>query len=75
MMGNRDARVTMPNPESDEFCLPADAAIPMPSESTRGTVTGPVVTAPVSHARPRISLSSGMRLMYAVSPIVGTKDR
>lgn len=33
-----------------------DAAMPLPREITRGTVTGPVVTAPMSQARPRMSL-------------------
>ena len=58
-MGKRDARVTIPNPESDESPLPPDAAIPIPRASTRGTVTGPVVTAPQSQASPRILARSG----------------
>ena len=34
-------------------------AIPTPSASTRGTVTGPVVTAPASHASPKTGARSG----------------
>ena len=45
-MGNNEASVTIPKPESVEFPLPAELAIPIPRASTRGTVTGPVVTAP-----------------------------
>ena len=51
-MGNREANVTTPKPESDEFPFPAAFAIPIPSDNTNGTVTGPVVTAPQSHAKP-----------------------
>ena len=58
-MGNNEARVTIPKPESSESPLPAAAAMPMPSDNTSGTVTGPVVTAPVSQARPSALLISG----------------
>ena len=58
-IGNREASVTMPNPDSEEEPLPAAAAIPIPSDSTSGTVTGPVVTAPLSQARPSTLESSG----------------
>ena len=51
--------VTTPNPDNDESPLPAAFAIPIPRDSTRGTVTGPVVTAPQSQARPRIVLRLG----------------
>ncbi|MNR00958.1 hypothetical protein D3C85_1167490 [compost metagenome] len=63
MTGNSEARVTMPNPDRPEPPLPAAAAMPIPSASTSGTVTGPVVTAPASHARPIIFASSGSRVM------------
>ena len=51
-IGNKEAKVTTPKPESDEFPFPAAFAIPIPSDNTNGTVTGPVVTAPQSHAKP-----------------------
>ena len=60
MIGKSDAMVTTPNPERDESPFPADAAIPIPKERTNGTVTGPVVTAPQSHAKPNIVLRSGL---------------
>ena len=47
--------------------------MPIPSASTRGTVTGPVVTAPQSQARPRILASSGSPMQYIVRPIVGMR--
>ena len=59
-MGNREAIVTTPKPESEESPFPAEAAIPIPKDKTSGTVTGPVVTAPQSHAKPRIVLRSGL---------------
>ena len=40
MIGKSEASVTIPKPERLFSPLPAAAAIPMPSESTRGTVTG-----------------------------------
>ena len=58
-IGNKDAIVTTPNPDRDESPLPAALAIPIPSDNTRGTVTGPVVTAPQSHAKPRILFKFG----------------
>ena len=51
-IGNKDAIVTTPKPDSEEVPLPAALAIPIPRDNTSGTVTGPVVTAPQSHARP-----------------------
>jgi hypothetical protein len=71
MTGNSDARVTIPNPERPEPPLPAAAAMPMPSDSTSGTVTGPVVTAPVSHARPSALTSSGSLAAYRLKPSTG----
>ena len=59
IIGNKEAIVTTPKPESEESPLPAEAAIPIPKDNTRGTVTGPVVTAPQSQAKPRIVLKSG----------------
>ena len=59
MIGNSEASVTIPNPDKDELPLPAAAAIPIPRERTRGTVTGPVVTAPQSQASPSTLISSG----------------
>ena len=53
-IGNKDANVTTPNPEREELPLPAAFAIPIPSDNTKGTVTGPVVTAPQSQAKPRM---------------------
>ena len=63
MMGNSEASVTIPKPESEESPFPAAAAMPTPSDRTRGTVTGPVVTAPESHARPSVLLNSGSNMM------------
>ena len=53
-MGNNDAIVTTPKPDSDELPFPAALAIPIPRDKTSGTVTGPVVTAPQSQASPRM---------------------
>ena len=50
--GNSEASVTMPKPESGLSARPAEAATPMPTASTSGTVTGPVVIAPQSQASP-----------------------
>ena len=46
----------MPNPSTADTALPT----PSPIARTRGTVTGPVVTAPQSQANPRIVLKSGL---------------
>ena len=54
---------------------PLDAT-PTPRARTRGTVTGPVVTAPQSHARPRISRTStdATKRMYMVrASVIGTE--
>lgn len=59
MMGKSEARVTIPNPWSFDSPLPTAEATPMPSASTSGTVTGPVVTAPQSQATPMICFISG----------------
>ena len=75
IIGNNDAIVTTPKPDRDESPLPADAAMPIPSDSTNGTVTGPVVTAPQSQARPRIVLRSGLLQTYIVRIIVGVSAR
>ena len=73
--GNNDAIVTIPNPDRDDYPLPAAAAMPMPSANTSGTVTGPVVTAPVSQARPRTFESSGSNIRYPTNRRMGTKVR
>mmetsp|Transcript_8808 Transcript_8808/g.13988 ORF Transcript_8808/g.13988 Transcript_8808/m.13988 type:complete len:346 (+) Transcript_8808:155-1192(+) len=52
--GMREASVTTPKPVRGELLAPAPAT-PIPNAMTNGTVTGPVVTAPRSQARPRIS--------------------
>ncbi|MNE08223.1 hypothetical protein D3C80_1008690 [compost metagenome] len=75
MTGNSEASVTMPNPDSPEPPLPAAAAMPMPNAKTSGTVTGPVVTAPASQARPITFASSGSLLIYTVSSRTGASDR
>ena len=59
-MGSSDASVTMPNPASAtpelfESLLPTMRQTPMPSASTRGKKTGPVVTAPQSQAKPMLN--------------------
>ena len=74
-MGNNDAIVTTPKPESDESPFPAEAAIPIPKDSTNGTVTGPVVTAPQSQANPKIVLKSGLDQTYNVKIIVGVRAK
>ena len=53
----------MPKPESEDWLLPAAAEMPMPRASTRGTVIGPVATAPQSQARPRMLESSASPIM------------
>ena len=58
-IGKRDAIVTTPKPDSDELPFPAALAIPIPNDKTKGTVTGPVVTAPQSHAKPKILFRLG----------------
>ena len=58
-IGNSDAKVTTPKPDREDSPLPAAFAIPIPSDKTKGTVTGPVVTAPQSHARPKIDRKLG----------------
>ena len=58
-IGKREAIVTTPKPERDELPFPAALAIPIPKERTKGTVTGPVVTAPQSHAKPRMLFRFG----------------
>jgi hypothetical protein len=50
-MGNNEAKVTVPKPDSEEEFLPAEEEIPIPNASTSGTVTGPVVTTPQSQAK------------------------
>mgnify|MGYP006879332240 CR=1 FL=1 len=45
-IGKSEAIVTTPKPDKEDSPLPAALAIPIPKESTKGTVTGPVVTAP-----------------------------
>ena len=66
-----DASVTTPKPDNEESPFPADAAIPIPKDKTNGTVTGPVVTAPQSHARPKIVLRSGLFQTKIVRRIAG----
>ena len=75
IIGNKDAIVTTPNPDSEESPLPAEAAIPIPNDRTSGTVTGPVVTAPQSQAKPKIVLKSGFIQAYIVKPIVGASAK
>ena len=58
-IGKREAIVTTPKPDKEDPPFPAALAIPMPSDSTKGTVTGPVVTAPQSHASPKTLLRLG----------------
>ena len=72
-IGNNDAIVTTPNPERDESPLPAAFAMPIPNESTSGTVTGPVVTAPQSQASPRILFKLGSNHAYIVSITTGKR--
>jgi len=45
-MGKHDDSASMPNPSETPICLPT----PSPIAITSGTVTGPVVTPPESHA-------------------------
>jgi len=58
-IGKMEAKVTMPKPDNWPLLLPPELATPMPSANTRGTVTGPVVTAPQSQAKPTMVASSG----------------
>ena len=71
IIGKSDASVTIPNPDIDDLPFPTDDAIPIPRDKTRGTVTGPVVTAPQSHARPINDARYGFCHIYKVRPIVG----
>ena len=57
-IGKSEAIVTTPKPDRDEPPFPAALAIPIPRDRTRGTVTGPVVTAPQSQASPSVLASS-----------------
>ena len=73
-MGNTDASVTIPKPESDESApFPAAEATPIPKANTNGTVTGPVVTAPQSQANPTILDSSGSMNAITLRANVGVK--
>ena len=72
-IGKSDAIVTTPNPDSEEPPLPAALAIPIPRDRTRGTVTGPVVTAPQSQASPRMLLRLGSNQAYMVSKTTGNR--
>lgn len=67
MTGISEASVTTPKPESGLSLRPTDAATPTPTASTSGTVTGPVVIPPQSHARPITGTSSGCFAHQAVS--------
>ena len=73
--GNKDANVTTPNPEREEFPLPAAFAIPIPSDNTKGTVTGPVVTAPQSQAKPSMLRKLGSGQQYAVKRTTGSSAK
>ncbi len=64
--------VTIPKPDREDDPLPLADATPIPRAITRGTVTGPVVTAPQSHARPMMLFKSLLKSENIVSPIVGT---
>ena len=59
-MGKREANVTTPNTVLLEPPVETILHTPIPKANTKGTVTGPVVTAPQSHASPNtcVSLSS-----------------
>ena len=71
MIGKSDARVTIPNPPIPESCfLASTRAIPIPRARTRGTVTGPVVMAPESQARPMISRTPGVTAAMIVRTVV-----
>ena len=71
IIGNNEAIVTTPNPESEESPFPAAFAIPIPRDNTNGTVTGPVVTAPQSQANPKIDLRFGSNHANIVNTITG----
>ena len=70
-IGNKDAIVTTPKPDREESPLPAAFAIPMPKDNTSGTVTGPVVTAPQSHASPSMLFKLGSNQAYIVRITTG----
>lgn len=73
IIGNKDAKVTIPKPDREEDFLPTDEEIPIPKASTKGTVTGPVVTAPQSQAKPKIVFRYSLVLMYKLRPSAGIK--
>ena len=54
MIGKAEAKVTTPKPPAAPPSPPCEATreMPMPRANTSGTVTGPVVTPPQSHASP-----------------------
>ena len=52
--GIKEASVTIPNPANPEFVFDTILDTPMPRATTSGTVTGPVVIPPESHASPNI---------------------
>jgi len=69
IIGNKEARVTTPNPDDPEPDEPTTRQMPMPRARTRGTVTGPVVTAPQSHASPVIFLMFSLKNDHNVKTI------
>ena len=71
IIGNKEAIVTTPKPDKDESPFPAALAMPMPKDNTNGTVTGPVVTAPQSQAKPKIDLKFGSNHAKIVKTITG----
>ena len=57
----------------EDWPFPAALAIPIPKDKTKGTVTGPVVTAPQSHASPSTERRFGSSQAYPVKIITGAK--
>ena len=62
--GSADASVTTPRPPAGSSPRPARRETPTPSAISNGTVTGPVVTPPESHARPMMAAVRGSRAAH-----------
>jgi hypothetical protein len=82
--GNKDARVTTPNPVIPPSFSLDTLEIPIPSAITNGTVTGPVVTAPQSKQallnfldldRKKLKIVNGRRIPRSIISIVSATNQ
>ncbi len=61
IIGKIEARVTTPKPPPSDSPLETIRQTPIPKAKTRGTVTGPVVTAQKAQARPIIGTRNSLK--------------